>query len=347
MKGNGSIIATGNGFRAFFTHNGNRISKRFATKQDAADWLAINRSSVAMGEFVEPNSITFGQWVLECLRAVKPTAKYSTMKGYKVMAAKAAALANIRLQKLNGVQLQRVIDAEPSPSQRYNLYKFIRWLMNKALKKQLIRKDIMLQVDAPTYTSVKKEVFTREEIARIYKALEHNKYQTFYLLAFATGCRLGELAGLKIQSVHGDYIRIENNICCGKDTTTKTPSSIRNITLPKTIIAMLRREWERNGSVLGGYVFTNKNNAPLSTLTIEKHWKGILKAANVPFRNFHYVRHTHATQLLSNGVPILEVQHRLGHANASTTLNRYGHILIDNKDKVLNAIDEMLPRVVI
>ena len=41
----------------------------------------------------------------------------------------------------------------------------------------------------------------------------------------------------------------------------------------------------------------------------------------------HSMRHTHASQLLSRGVPIPTVSKRLGHANPSITLRLYAHAL--------------------
>ena len=41
----------------------------------------------------------------------------------------------------------------------------------------------------------------------------------------------------------------------------------------------------------------------------------------------HDLRHMHTTQLLAAGVPVRTVSGRLGHANAATTLNVYGHFL--------------------
>ena len=54
-------------------------------------------------------------------------------------------------------------------------------------------------------------------------------------------------------------------------------------------------------------------------------WKSILKCANIEYKNFHVLRHTHATQLLANGVPLVEVTRRLGHSKVSFTLDKYGH----------------------
>lgn len=345
---NGSVIQLKNGkYRAFFSYNGKRISKTLATQNDALDWIAIQRTDVALGEFVEPTSITFGQWALECLRYKAQRAKPNTIEAYRAYAKYLAPLANIKLQTLNGIQLQRVVDAIPAPGMRAGVYRFIAVCINRALKINLLRKNILNQMEPPKYFPKEKEVFTRAEISRIYEVLEHHKYGAFFMFAFATGCRLGEILGLKIQSVHEDYVRIENIIALRADGTPKREASNRNITLPQNIIAMLRREWENNGAVLNSYVFSNQLGKPITNKTIYTAWEEILQTANVPFRNIHYIRHTHATMLLSDGVPIVEVQHRLGHQNASTTLNRYGHVLIDNRKKLLNTLDAMLPNMVV
>jgi len=50
-------------------------------------------------------------------------------------------------------------------------------------------------------------------------------------------------------------------------------------------------------------------------------------------KKFHALRHTHATELLANGVPLIDVSRRLGHAKASTTLDLYGHAIPGNDEK--------------
>jgi hypothetical protein len=42
---------------------------------------------------------------------------------------------------------------------------------------------------------------------------------------------------------------------------------------------------------------------------------------------FHGLRHTHATALIAAGVPVKIISDRLGHANISTTMDIYGHVL--------------------
>jgi integrase len=52
---------------------------------------------------------------------------------------------------------------------------------------------------------------------------------------------------------------------------------------------------------------------------------------------FHDLRHSYATWLVTDGVPINLVQRVMGHEQASTTLNRYTHTPDDYADRVLAA----------
>jgi hypothetical protein len=54
----------------------------------------------------------------------------------------------------------------------------------------------------------------------------------------------------------------------------------------------------------------------------------------------HSLRHTHATQLLSQGVPIHTVKDRMGHADVITTLRIYGHAVPTDDSKALDAWGE-------
>ena len=53
----------------------------------------------------------------------------------------------------------------------------------------------------------------------------------------------------------------------------------------------------------------------------------VVKASAQPRITFHALRHTHATILLAAGQGVKVVQERLGHGDATTTLNYYGHVI--------------------
>jgi integrase len=62
-------------------------------------------------------------------------------------------------------------------------------------------------------------------------------------------------------------------------------------------------------------------------------WEGI---------RFHDLRHTHASELLSAGTPVKTVSKRLGHANATVTMNVYAHLMSGDDERVAKLVQKTL-----
>ena len=103
---------------------------------------------------------------------------------------------------------------------------------------------------------------------------------------------------------------------------TKTKSSRRRIDLDDICIDILKNI-EHNGE----FVFSKKDGSMISYTSITKHFKKMCELSGVKYRNFHTLRHTHASVLLSNGVHPKIVQERLGHSKISITLDTYSHLI--------------------
>ena len=78
--------------------------------------------------------------------------------------------------------------------------------------------------------------------------------------------------------------------------------------------------------------------------SVTQRWDKTRKTDIVPARMvFHDLRHTHATQLLRAGVNVKVVSERLGHADVSTTLDRYAHVLPDMQESAVTALEWLAP----
>lgn len=129
----------------------------------------------------------------------------------------------------------------------------------------------------------------------------------------------------------------------------KTYTSIRDIPLIPEAVEILKQQLEytaedkdRAGMAYSdyGFVFSNPLGQPFDQRTYADSFDRIVKAAGIDKTiqlgtndvsvGFHTLRHTFATRAVENGMDILVLSKILGHAQASTTLNKYGHVLADH-----------------
>lgn len=200
-------------------------------------------------------------------------------------------------------------------------------------------------------------VWDYEEFKLFNKAIEKTKindsdiiYKTLYSFMYFTGCRLGECLALTFEDLNDDVININKTISKefinGKRqiTTPKTKKSIRKIHIDYTLKNELNnlREYYSNITDLfqeNWYIFGGKE--PLSPTTIERRKNLYCEIANIKKIRLHDFRHSHASLLLSSGVPISAISERLGHSDITTTMSVYIHLIPKDEERVLTAINTL------
>ena len=91
-------------------------------------------------------------------------------------------------------------------------------------------------------------------------------------------------------------------------------------------------------------IFVNQDQKIFNS-TVNSRLATLCRHANIPTISIHGLRHTHASLLLFQGVSVLSVSRRLGHANITTTQETYLHIIkeLETKDnrKILKHLKEL------
>lgn len=202
------------------------------------------------------------------------------------------------------------------------------------------------------------EIFSKQEAAQMLECLEQEdlQFQVLVQLAIMTGCRCGELVGLKFSDF--DYERNKLTIersaykLPGEPIKTKPPKDyeVRTITVnPHCIelVLLLRAEKAHQAQELGTawiggeWLFTQWNGEIMNPQTPTKQFSKFLAKNELTHRKFHALRHTSATLLLYGGVNIKQVQERLGHGDISTT-NKYLHCIAEADEEAANVLQDML-----
>lgn len=185
-------------------------------------------------------------------------------------------------------------------------------------------------------------------------------YYVAVLLAITTGMRQGEIFGLRWANVdlEQSVLRVKSNMVTSKGQgqmldTPKTISSQRNILLPQKTAAALQqwKEYQSRYAAKWAGVFDNAQDLVFSnswgklvcvTNFNKRYFRKMLRCAGISDEfTFHALRHTHATQLLKNGVNVKVVSERLGHSSTSITMDIYAHALPDMQETAVQELDKI------
>jgi len=131
----------------------------------------------------------------------------------------------------------------------------------------------------------------------------------------------------------------------------KTSRSRRTLGLPPSLVAALRahriRQLEERLAAGSrwhdtGHVFVTPIGTPIDPDNCSKAFKALLASKGLRDVRLHDLRHTAATLMIRDGLPVNEVSGVLGHAQTSTTLNVYSHALPDSNARVAAAMERLL-----
>ncbi|HXH20539.1 MAG TPA: site-specific integrase [Dehalococcoidia bacterium] len=89
-------------------------------------------------------------------------------------------------------------------------------------------------------------------------------------------------------------------------------------------------------------VFTNERGLPLWRSQVRRAWLRLLEKAGLPHLRIHDLRHSAASLLLAEGVPVKVVSEMLGHSDVATTLRIYAHVLEGAQEQAASAMDRLL-----
>lgn len=171
------------------------------------------------------------------------------------------------------------------------------------------------------------------------------------LLTLNTGLRLGELCALQYKDIdlRNGVLHVSKTVqrirsgdrTCLMVLPPKSDSARRTIPLPGDMAALLKKiiQSHPNGE---NYLLTGKS-APMEPRTMQYQYRVWLKAAGVPYRNFHVLRHTYASRCVERGVDVKSLSEMLGHADVRTTLQVYVHSSLEHKMRVIQSICFLVP----
>lgn len=185
--------------------------------------------------------------------------------------------------------------------------------------------------ELPKVTDLGFEWLDSEAADRFLAAVREQdpKHADLFLVALRTGMRQGELLALRWSDLRftadgaGDTITVRHSLHSGALGPTKSGKP-RHLPMHPDVRAVLfpRRAAD------GAFVFAQADGSPLTGNIVKNPTRRAAEALGRPELHFHSLRHSFASQLVMNGVPLQAVQKLLGHADVKMTL-RYAHLAPD------------------
>lgn len=203
----------------------------------------------------------------------------------------------------------------------------IKFLFNKVLKHKIITEDI----EYPKSHKKIPDALTKEEVQKLFAAVENEKHRLLLQFMYGSGLRVGECVNFKIKDLNFDNFTAK--VMSGKG------NKQRMIILSKDFISKVKSYLSKKGEK-SEYLFPSNNN--LKPITVRMAQKAIEKAAKkAGFQKrvyCHVLRSSFATHLLESDVDIRYIQELLGHSDLSTT-QRYTKVNTEQLRKIKSPLD--------
>lgn len=344
--------------------DGKRISKSFHSQKEGSDWLKKMRGLVDDGLTYNNTRLTINEFMDNWITTIKTIRRKSTWTHYESLTRRyiKPALGTIKLLSLRSEQVQFFYnDLQERGVSIYTIDKIhaaFHAALEYTLRLGMINRNPAHYVKPPKITPKEMSILTDSQASAFLVTLQGHRWEALFHLAIVTGARQMELLGLKWTDV--DWVRkvlkIERQLERAdgngvRFSPPKTKNGRRSINLGKRSMEILRIHHEKQqqlrkeaGDIWSehGLIFTTNNGTPIHPRNLLRDFRILLKDADLPQIRFHDLRHTAASLMLNNGIPVIVVSRRLGHAKASITLDVYEHLIPSMQAEAAELMDELI-----
>lgn len=342
----------------------------FKTKKVAQEAIDELRHSVTTATYVPPKRQTLAAFLADdWLPAVRHELARSTWESYdrNIRNHVAPRIGGVQLQHVDGSTLSRFYGdllasgrklGQQSSGLKPRTVRYIHTILHSAFDDAVRWRRLVVnpasQATPPSAGQAKPpemKVWSGPQVRRFLELCSHDRYGPAFHFLATTGCRRGEVLGLRwadvdfgrgLASIRQTVIPLTKASGTGREgvviPNTKSGKP-RTIELDASTVAVLRswraRQAEERLAIGAGYrdhdlVFCRPDGLPYHPEAFSKTFDrrlGQEDFAELPHIRLHDLRHTWATLALVAGVDVKVVSERLGHSSPMVTWGTYQHVV--------------------
>ena len=311
--------------------------------------------------------LLFSDFMERWLEAIRPEVKLTTFGGYQNNVQKIIApwfrergtlLCELTAKDVNEFYEERLkkVKAMTVTKCHANISKALKY----AVEKDYIPHSIMDKVKRPKAERFVGKFLRQSEVIELFEAVKGHKLELGVILGAFYGLRRAEVVGLRWESIdfEANSITIDHTVTRAKvdgkailvaADTTKSKASNRTLPLVPAFREKLlgvRAEQERYRDLCGNsynkkesqYIYTDLLGNRIKPDYLTRAFPEFMEKNGFRRLRFHDLRHSCASLLLANGVPLKQIQEWLGHSDFAITANTYAHLEFNSKLASANAM---------
>ncbi len=343
-------------------------------KRKAEAELARIRSTYEPPKEVEDlnSDMPFADYLLQWLEIVKVRIKIATFSSYESMVKrtiepyfrkKGYTLRGLEARHIQQFYTEKLKTVKPNSVIHYHAV--IHQALKYALKTDLVTQNVAMKVDRPKKNDFQPVFLDAAELKKLFTVIKGTKLELPVLVAAFYGLRRGEVIGLKWDAIDFERgaitikrtvtsIQVDGREQIIEQESAKTKSSMRTLPLVgsfREYFLQVKEAQELNKKVCGncynyaydGYVFVDELGERMRPGYLTSYFPQFIQRHGLRKMRFHDLRHSCASLLLANGVPLKQIQEWLGHSDFSTTANIYAHLDYSSKLSSAQAMVSGMP----
>lgn len=282
------------------------------------------------------------------------------------------AIGEVRAQSLRHADVQVLVNSwrgKPKMGARliHRCVSILRQAYAQAIREHIVVLNPVDGIELPSVATRRRlSVWTTDEVAAFLESAAGDGLEPLWHLLVMEGMRRSEALGLRWTDLNwktGDKVTAHITQTVIPDRAdrgqakiverTKTAAGARAVLLTSETVQVLRKHRDSHRFIRqqrgvdwnpGDLIVCTSRGTPVNPANVSRSQRIIMAGAGVPELTTHDLRHTAATLMLLEGVPVKMVSEKLGHASVTITMDTYAHVLPDMQEAASAAMDAALAR---